>query len=1418
MEERDGCNTAGRAQMNKYEWRRFWYRRGSTIHLTDDGYLLDPESEWGRLADDSIKPLASLEPVRCLVLLGEAGIGKSTELRRLRCAARATPPDAVLEIDLGEYGDELSLRRDLFECATFEEWKRGSGQLTMLLDSLDEALIEMPKVAATLKRGLRDAPLKRLWFRIAARTAAWPETLTSELESLFGKPEVELYELAPLRKFDVELAAKSEGLDAQGFLTHVEARGVGPLAANPITFALLVHQFRERSELSTSVVDSYERGLIALCEPNPERRDRNRGLTLSAGQALAVASRIAALTHLAGRTSIFTGREVDSRPSDILECALVGGVETADGSGFDVTAEAVRWAMVESGLFNSRGPNRLGFAHKTYEEYLAARYLHRHRVPEVQLRSLLYVPDEGCLIPQLQEVAVWLASMDERLFEEIAGSEPEVLLRSDAVVREDSVRARLTARLLDRIENEQLAWRQVDGLRGRVRRLAHDGLAKQLQATIIDSKKRADTRAFAVAIAQETDQKRLSQTIAKVALDANEDRDVRVAAARAVVRLEDPSARQMLKPLALGQAGDDQDDQLRGYGLRATWPEFLTVEELLGCITPPKRPNPVAEYDWFLISGSIAEQMEARDLPKALEWAERLKCHGDPLDRLSRVAGQLAYRACECLDDPGVGPAMARLVLKRLHAGTLRVFISTEPPGRARASETETGDVRFEDDRRKELLRVLVAHMESPEEARYLLLCHVNLVHPNDIEWFFQQAARTGGDEARKWAWLAARLFEHTKREHVELWLDYREKCPAIQEVMPDQVALDSPEAQRIKAHFREDQEWQRRMEERLARNRYSGPPAAERVRIVLERCLGGEPGLFGALQRQLEFEDDEEHGIGLLPESIQDHPGWKAADALTRQEIVEAARRYLREGEIDPVGLSQREERYVADRAPALAVQLLLGEDSPYLSELDAKRWALIGPFLLWAGAGSEDARRRSCELAYARAPGPMRDAAIKTVTGSTDAHATASVVAALEKCLDGDLGGRILKFLGTGDCGAEQFRELLGWLLRHGTSGARDFAAGLVKKPLDATKHWPRHCCEAAIALVAWGGGSGWDVSWPLIEKEDEVGKRVLCYIAHYCERQRGNVAEKLSEAQLGQVLGWLLTRYPPASDPERPRVSWLGPDDSLRGWRGELIRELRDRGTVAACQAVGGLRDAHPECPWLRNVYLETRSMRRRQSWVPPKPQDILQLVRDANSRMIETPSQLVDVIIESLDRFAEELHGTTPSAPNLWDKLPGDSWRPKNENHLSDNIKRHLEQDLSPRGVVVSREVQIRPRTGKDGAPGQHTDICVNAVPVGQDSTVVDNLTVIVEVKGCWNREVKDAHRTQLRERYLHENQCKHGIYLVGWFGCDQWDSRDDRNGHTPWRSFAEAKDDLRARVPEMRAEGGVRAYVLDCALR
>ena len=93
---------------------------------------------------------------------------------------------------------------------------------------------------------------------------------------------------------------------------------------------------------------------------------------------------------------------------------------------------------------------------------------------------------------------------------------------------------------------------------------------------------------------------------------------------------------------------------------------------------------------------------------------------------------------------------------------------------------------------------------------------------------------------------------------------------------------------------------------------------------------------------------------------------------------------------------------------------------------------------------------------------------------------------------------------------------------------------------------------------------------------------------------------------------------------------------------------------------------------------------------------------------------------------------------------------------------------------------------------------------------------------MEVKGCWHAEVRDATQTQLRDRYLRDNNCQHALYVIGWFLCDQWDVGDYRSAAAKrlMPENVEATQQLFDDQSRQLSSSGVslRALVIDASLR
>ncbi len=356
-----------------YEWDRFWCPREASFSLEDAGYLVDPTTEWGRRYYPHVVPFAELGATPCLVLLGEPGIGKSSavareygRVRQLAHSAGSSPP---LSIDLRAYGSEDRLFRRLTGAPEIRAWADGDAMLDLFLDSLDECLLRVDTLAAMLPEALEHLPTDRLRLRVACRTGDWPQTLESGLIRRWGQEGVGIYELAPLRRVDVAAAAVANGLDADEFLAEVAEREAEALANRPITLDFLLRTKLQGRQLPARRVDLYLSGCRFLAAENNEARlEAGYRGPVDVGERLRLAARIAAATVFGNRYAVWGGPEAGPVPQeDLTFRELKAGSPDAPGPSDGALKE-----VLGTGLFSSRGPNRMGWAHQTYAEFLAA--------------------------------------------------------------------------------------------------------------------------------------------------------------------------------------------------------------------------------------------------------------------------------------------------------------------------------------------------------------------------------------------------------------------------------------------------------------------------------------------------------------------------------------------------------------------------------------------------------------------------------------------------------------------------------------------------------------------------------------------------------------------------------------------------------------------------------------------------------------------------------------------------------------------------------------------------------------------------------------------------------------------------------------------------------------------------------------
>jgi len=173
---------------------------------------------------------------------------------------------------------------------------------------------------------------------------------------------------------------------------------------------------------------------------------------------MAIATRIAGVMVFSNRSTVSIHPSAEEEEGDTPATELSGGYEVANDEIFEVTDEHIK-EVLDTGFFTLRPPSLLGWAHQTYKEYLAARYVVNARLSAAEVMQLLTHPDdpEGKLVPQLHETAAWLAGMMPELFHSIVRIDPDVLLRSDIAGVDVADKKALVGALLQLFEEERAA-------------------------------------------------------------------------------------------------------------------------------------------------------------------------------------------------------------------------------------------------------------------------------------------------------------------------------------------------------------------------------------------------------------------------------------------------------------------------------------------------------------------------------------------------------------------------------------------------------------------------------------------------------------------------------------------------------------------------------------------------------------------------------------------------------------------------------------------------------------------------------------------------------------------------------------------------------------------------------------------------
>lgn len=639
----------------------------------------------------------------------------------------------------------------------------------------------------------------------------------------------------------------------------------------------------------------------------------------------------------------------------------------------------------------------------------------------------------------------------------------------------------------------------------------------------------------------------------------------------------------------------------------------------------------------------------------------------------------------------------------------------------------------------------------------------------------------------------------------------------------------------RQRARALHQQEQQLAIERTQRMSESAKPPfdLSAQIRSLLDRCESGEVSAWWRLNVVLSAQSDGRLDGGELEPDLTLLPAWETCDSDIQRRLVRAARRYVMEqdpvaeGWLVPTKLRFWMGQRIGIHRPAFAgyraLMLLQRHDPEALSNLSEQVWRRWAPILVtFPSVPNEEVQETHDALmrsAYYYATDEIIASFVAQCRLQNRERGELHGLDRVTACWDERFSDAVLVAISRVRFRDSALQSLLTALVDHASPTVRAAADRMIRNR-GRGKNSHSQAIIAAGVLLTRADDAGWPIVWPTLRRDGTFAREVFLSLQRFPTRGM-SIGARLSDEQVADLFIYVATLFPFSEDPSELN-GFVTADQYLAQWRNSLVSQLPQRRTPGAVEALRRVAEAFPDYFWLRLQLQEAEDLHRYNSWRPVSVETMFRLAADKSRRLVENGQQLLDVLIESLERLDQELQGETPTAPLLWNEPTikgGKIFTPKDEGALSDYVKAHLERDLRGRGIIANREVEVR--KGR-GSSGEVTDVHVDAVVRRQRGEQYDPITAIIEVKGCWHRDVLRAMETQLTLRYLRDNQCRHGLYLVGWYMCSQWDGGDHRKGDTPRLTIEQARELFAEQAAEVsrRPDLGVqvRSFVLDVALR
>ena len=570
-----------------------------------------------------------------VIILSEAGSGKTTEIRHIASTLRAQNKQAFfLRLEYIPKVFELSFEVGTYQA--FGEWLQSEEDGWIFLDSVDEARLRDPgdfELAIRIMGNRLQTVTNRVHIVITGRISAWrPKTdldicvthLPHDDTALHDAPQegncevqddhfevktegekgdkqvFKIVTLDDLTEKQIAVFAEARGVnDSEAFIDSVERADAWSFTSRPQDLQELIDFWLDKGQIGTGLEimrNSIKRRLV--------ERDQKRAEShpLSSDRAREGARLLAAATTLTRDQTI---RVPDGADNNI---------------GFAVQSVLANWddrvqaTLLSRPVFDGEIYGAVRFHHRTVREYLTAEWFAELLSRETSRRDIegLFFQNQYNLevvVPTLRPILPWLALLDERIGKRVYEIAPEIFFEGgDPSQLPLEMRQRILRDVCEQIASEGTSWPSHD--RSAVQRFAKPELTDDVRELISKYADNDYLTQFLLYMVWLGQLEGLKQEVMEIALTPTTEKYVRSTAFRAIYAIGSEEEQENIRQSFLEEASGLQREWLTDL-IEGAKPSEQTVTWLLACLEKSEFNE---DYGFDRLADKVTEFVQSADI------------------------------------------------------------------------------------------------------------------------------------------------------------------------------------------------------------------------------------------------------------------------------------------------------------------------------------------------------------------------------------------------------------------------------------------------------------------------------------------------------------------------------------------------------------------------------------------------------------------------------------------------------------------------------------------------------------------------------------------------------------------------------------------------------------------------------------